>query len=162
MARKDRSQCIVIRDGSLLMARHCQNGDEWWCLPGGAVEEGETPDEAALRELKEECCVQGTIIKKTGEYPDPFNNGMNHTFFIDIGKQDPVLGEDPETKVDPILFDIDWRALDEICERDRAFIWSAGLVAVKEFADELTSWGDDISYPSKKHNTGIGQGVLQD
>lgn len=150
MERRDRSQCIVIRDGKILMAKHRQNGEEWRCLPGGAIEKGESPEEAALRELLEECCVQGSIIKKTSEYSDPFSDGQNYTFFIDIGDQNPTLGEDPEIKETPILFGIDWLSLNEICERDRAFVWAAGLLSINEFANELTSWGDDISYPSYK------------
>jgi ADP-ribose pyrophosphatase YjhB (NUDIX family) len=132
------------------MAKHRQNGEEWRCLPGGAVEKEESPEEAALRELLEECCVHGVIIKKTSEYSDPFSNGQTHTFLVDIGNQNPTLGEDPEIKENPILFGIDWLALNEICERDRAFLWAAGLLSVKEFANELASWGDDISYPSIK------------
>jgi len=150
MERRDRSQCIIVRDGKILMAKHCQDGDEWRCLPGGAIEKGETPEEAALRELLEECCVQGEIIKKTSEYPDPISNGYNYTFWVDIGNQVPILGEDPEMKDNPILFGIDWLSLKEICERDRAYLWSAGLLSVKKFADELVTWGDDISYPSYK------------
>ena len=61
-----RTQCIVHRKNRLLMVRHRQNNEEWWCLPGGAIEEGETPAEAAVRELKEECCVNGKIVRETG------------------------------------------------------------------------------------------------
>ena len=45
---------------------------------------------------------------------------------------------------------VDWYALNEICERDRAFLWAAGLYQIEEFAKELGSWGDDISYPHFK------------
>lgn len=148
MARRDRSQCIVVRDGKILMAKHCQNGDEWRCLPGGAIEHGESPEQAVLRELFEECCVHGDIIKKVSEYPDPISNGNNYTFWVDIGKQTPILGEDPEMMENPILFGIDWLSLTEICERDRAYLWAAGLLSIDEFANELMSWGDDISYPA--------------
>ena len=150
MERKDRSQCLVVRSGKILMAEHSQNGKVWRCLPGGAIEKNESPESAALRELFEECCVEGRIIKKVSEYPDPISGGYNHTFWIDIGNQKPVLGRDPELEGNQILTSIDWLFLSDICERDRAFLWSAGLLAIKEFVDELLSWDDDISYPTKK------------
>lgn len=46
-----RAQCILHRGNQILMAKHRVDGDEWWCLPGGEVEPGETPQKAALREL---------------------------------------------------------------------------------------------------------------
>lgn len=150
MERRGRSQCIIVRNSKILMVKHRQNGEEWRCLPGGAIEKGESPEAAALRELFEECCVHGEIIKKTSEYFDPFSNGYNYTFWVDIGNQIPVLGEDPEMKENPILVDVNWLSLNEICERDRAHIWAAGLLAIKEFGDELILWSDDISYPSYK------------
>lgn len=148
MERMGRSQCIVVRDGKILMAKHRQNEEEWRCLPGGGIEKGESPEEAALRELLEECHVHGVIIKKTSEYSDLFTDGYHYTFLIDIGNQVPILGEDPEVKENPILVGIEWLNLHEICERDRAFLWAAGLISIEEFANELVSWGDDISYPS--------------
>lgn len=64
---KNRSVAIVIRDGKILMERLCyknaNNGKEFFSVPGGGIEEGETPEQAALRELKEECGLDGTIVK---------------------------------------------------------------------------------------------------
>jgi len=40
-----------------------------------------------------------------------------------------------------------WVTLSEIPERDRAFLWSAGLLDVAEFSAEVSGWGDRISYP---------------
>jgi ADP-ribose pyrophosphatase YjhB (NUDIX family) len=47
---------VVVRRGSeLLVARHRRDtGEEYWCLPGGALKEGETFADAALRETAEE------------------------------------------------------------------------------------------------------------
>jgi hypothetical protein len=38
-------------------------------------------------------------------------------------------------------------ALPEIPERDRAFLWAAGLMGIEEFLTEVSSWGNAISYP---------------
>lgn len=149
MEFKGRAQCIIIRNNKILMAKHRQNDEEWYCLPGGGIENGETPEQAAIRELREECLVNGKIIKRTSIYDDPYVNGQNYTFYVDIGTQEPILGEDPEFIENPILIGIEWHSLNEMCERDRGFLWAAGLISIKEFAKELESWSDDISYPQK-------------
>ena len=59
------------------------------------------------------------------------------------------MGSDPD-KEHQVLTEVRWMALHEICERDRAFLWAAGLAGIEQFYDELTSWGDDISYPDKR------------
>lgn len=151
MAFKGRAQCLIVRDNKILMVKHRVNGDEWFCLPGGGIEEGETPEIAIIRELQEECLIQGSIIKKTSEYVDPFDGNKHfYTFYIEIGDQIPTLGSDPELINDPILVDVCWMALNEICEKDRAYLWAAGLLSIKDFAEELGIWSKEISYPSKR------------
>jgi len=71
-----------------------------------------------------------------------------YTFLVDIGNQEPRLGTDPEFGGESqLLVEVKWLTLAEVPERDRAFLWAAGLLAVEEFADEVISWGDSISYP---------------
>jgi len=130
------------------MVKHRLGGEEWWCLPGGAIEEDETPAEAAIRELKEECGVDGRIIRETAVViysPED----KTYSFEIDIGTQELRLGTDPDYK-EQVLVDLKWLTLEEIPERDRAFLWAAGLLGVEEFFAEVSAWGDSISYPEKE------------
>jgi 8-oxo-dGTP pyrophosphatase MutT (NUDIX family) len=124
----------------------------FWCLPGGRVERGETPAEAALRELEEECCVGGVIIRKTSHLVYS-GEAETCTFLVDIGDQTPSLGHDPEAaegKQAPALADLQWFRLSEIPERDRAFLWAAGLLGIAEFGAEVSEWADDVSYPRSR------------
>jgi ADP-ribose pyrophosphatase YjhB (NUDIX family) len=145
-----RAQCIVYRGNKLLMVKHRHRGVEWWCLPGGGVEEGETPTEATIRELREECNVEGTIVRETSVVTH-FEAGVQaYTYLVDIGDQEPGMGHDPEFEEDEqVLADVRWVALDEVSERDRAFLWSAGLLGIQPFYDEVANWGDWVSYPGR-------------
>jgi 8-oxo-dGTP diphosphatase len=146
-----RVQAIVVRDGQVLMVRHRFEGREYWCLPGGGLEAGETPEQGVLRELGEECNVRGTVVRQTCYAQDPYAQGA-HSFLVDIGDQTPSLGHDPELaegREVPILIDMQWLRLSEIPERDRAFLWGAGLLGVEGFPAEVESWGDDMSYPGE-------------
>jgi 8-oxo-dGTP diphosphatase len=143
-----RAQCLITRGKQVLMVKHRVSGDEWWCLPGGGVEPQETASEAALRELEEECCVVGKILHQTAASMDGFDIDTV-TFLVELGKQEPHMGTDPEfLEGDQILADVRWLTLAEIPERDRAYLWAAGLMSVPGFVDEVSGWGDALSYPT--------------
>ncbi|MFZ2098588.1 MAG: NUDIX hydrolase [Anaerolineales bacterium] len=144
-----RAQCIIHRDRQILMVKHSLDNEEWWCLPGGGVEPHETSAEAVLRELEEECCVQGKIIRQTSHYIDGIGNDTD-TFLVEIGDQVPQIGNDPELEREhQILVDLRWLTLAEIPERDRAYLWAAGLLNIPTFLDEVSNWGDVLSYPTE-------------
>ncbi len=53
---------IFNHDNTKVLVIHMGYDDDWG-LPGGHVDEGETPDEAVARELFEECGVSSSNLK---------------------------------------------------------------------------------------------------
>jgi len=49
-----------------VIARTNTRGKKVWCLPKGKVEKGESPEETATREVREETGMSADIIKKLG------------------------------------------------------------------------------------------------
>lgn len=55
MKRVDVVSAIIYDDtGNLLMVKNIDGDSYYWGIPGGAVEEGETLEQAVVREVKEE------------------------------------------------------------------------------------------------------------
>ncbi|MCH5264573.1 MAG: NUDIX domain-containing protein [Lachnospiraceae bacterium] len=149
--KRNRSQAVVCREGRLLLVEHIMKGRDFFNLPGGGIEEGETPEEAALRELKEETGVTGKILRPLAIEYKPDLESRIFTFLVEIPEEAvAVKGIDPEmSEEEQTIIGVSWLTLKEIPERDRAYLFGAGLMRVPEFHDEVLTWkDDDISYPS--------------
>lgn len=74
---------FIIEDGKVLFLNHKKYGI--WLQPGGHVEEGETPDEAAVRETREETGLEVEVVGNEEEFdnfsavdlPKPFNVNLH-------------------------------------------------------------------------------------
>jgi 8-oxo-dGTP pyrophosphatase MutT (NUDIX family) len=56
---------IVVRDGKVLVTQHSKH--KGWDFPKGHLEQGETSEQAALREVAEETGVVAQIVEKVGK-----------------------------------------------------------------------------------------------
>jgi len=64
---KPTATLICIKGGKLLLVKRAvQPAKGMWGLPGGFIELGETPNEAAIRELKEETNLEGIPMRLLG------------------------------------------------------------------------------------------------
>lgn len=148
---KNRSMAIVVRDGAILVEKIFLEGRYFYTIPGGGIEEGETPSEAVLRELREECGLEGIIRSPLSIIHRKAGN-VEYVFEVEVSEnQIAIIGQDPElSPEEQIIKDVCWVKLRDMSEKDRAFLWSYGLMEIEGFFDEVLSWGDEISYPNEE------------
>ena len=51
---RKRVSAVIVKNGKILLIRRVKPGEEYFIIPGGGVDEGETQEEALIREVKEE------------------------------------------------------------------------------------------------------------
>lgn len=66
------SAAIIVHDGRVLMVRRrVREGELSWQFPAGAIEDGEAPEQAAVRETAEEVGLIVEALKVLGERMHP-------------------------------------------------------------------------------------------
>jgi ADP-ribose pyrophosphatase YjhB (NUDIX family) len=68
---------IKYRDGVVLIKR--KNPPLGWALPGGYIDYGESIEQAAVREAKEETGLDVKLIRQFHAYSDPARDPRGHT-----------------------------------------------------------------------------------
>jgi len=87
--------CILILDEKALLIQ--RRDLPVWVLPGGGIDPGETPEEAACREMEEETGLQVEIVRKIAEYT-PINRLAKFTHFFEVKKVGGKLTTGAETR----------------------------------------------------------------
>lgn len=88
------SAILFNGEGKFLLTQRMDNGQ--WCLPGGAVESGETVAEACIREVWEETGLNVRVKRLVGVYSHPdqliiYKDG-NKAFIVAIHFEVEVTG----------------------------------------------------------------------
>jgi 8-oxo-dGTP diphosphatase len=74
---------FVRQDDRILLVRQ-DYGRQYWSLPGGVMELGESIDEAAVREVKEETGLDVRLERVVGLYSKPGEESLAVTFEAEI------------------------------------------------------------------------------
>ena len=56
-----RSAAIIIENNKILLIQRIKQGYEYYTLPGGTIEFGETPEQAVIREVFEETSISAVL-----------------------------------------------------------------------------------------------------
>ena len=76
---RQRSGIILIEDNKLALIERHRAEKHYYAFPGGGVDKGETPEQAAIREAEEELGIVVEIKKKVAEV---FFNGKTQYYFL--------------------------------------------------------------------------------
>lgn len=88
---------VIIESGAGIVLIRRKNPPFGWAIPGGFVDYGETVEEAARREAREETGLELTDLRQFRVYSDPRRDTRVHTIstvFIARGKGVPQAADD--------------------------------------------------------------------
>jgi len=76
MNLKQRAAVILLDDNkNILLMHRLKNGKEYYAILGGCIEDEESPEETAVRELKEETNLDISLGKMLWEFEDEYHHG---------------------------------------------------------------------------------------
>lgn len=87
---------IIEVDGGIVLIER-KNPPYGWALPGGFVDYGESLEQAAIREAREETSLEVSGLKLLGCYSDPARDARCHTIsavYIADGAGTPCAADD--------------------------------------------------------------------
>lgn len=104
---------IITKDDQvLLMKRKGVHGIGTWSTPGGHLEFGETPEQCAAREAKEEVGLDVVDIRFRAITNDIFETSGRH--YITIGMEGKSISNDPMIAAENEVEEIGWYAWDAL------------------------------------------------
>ena len=107
---------IIIQIDNHIVLIKRKNPPHGWALPGGFVDYGESLETSAIREAKEETCLDIELIEQFHTYSKPDRDPRHHTVttvFLACAQGTPKASDDAkeiglftkESLPDPIAFD---------------------------------------------------------
>lgn len=152
---RERATLLFVRRGAEVLLIHKKKGlgAGKFNGPGGRLEPGETPLQAAVREVEEELLVTPTGVQAAGELLFQFVDG--HSIHGYVFTATGLSGEPQETdEANPIWFPVDALPYHNMWADDR--VWMPLLLAGRPFTGRFLFDGDqmlgcEMTVESKEH-----------
>lgn len=117
-----RAGVVLIEDGKVALIERHRAGRHYFVFPGGGVDAGETPEQAAIREMEEETGLRVTVLRKLAEV----HFGLSEQVYYLVDRLDGEFGtgtgveltdSDPDDPTEGIYIPI-WMPLEELTRHD--------------------------------------------
>jgi 8-oxo-dGTP pyrophosphatase MutT (NUDIX family) len=155
---RHRAAVFVIDKDKMLLFHRFKSGVEYYAVPGGGVEPSEKPEQAAVRELKEETNLDVVLGDKIGE----FEADDNHQYFY-VAKSwsgTPTFGgEELERQSPTNVYRLEWIPIEKLNDIDLRGevrkILLRSLAPVSHFLGEIIAVSIDRPLGSKHPKWGF-------
>ncbi|GAB4416505.1 MAG: NUDIX domain-containing protein [Anaerolineales bacterium] len=126
-----RAGAILIEDGKVALIERFRDGSHYFVFPGGGTDEGETPEQAAVREMEEETGLKVRVLKRVVTIH--FGLSRQHYFLVErvggefgTGTGEEFTDANPDDPMQGVYIPV-WMPLDELPGHENLY-----PVAVKE------------------------------
>jgi 8-oxo-dGTP pyrophosphatase MutT (NUDIX family) len=125
---------MVRSDGHVLVVK--ANYKAYWSFPGGIIDKGESPLEAAIREVREEVGVQLDADDIKFRFVADRTSPRAQTFMFLFETNQPAVGDSPividETEIEEYVFVSKQQILDSDQYSESTKMWAQGFVGYTE------------------------------
>lgn len=124
---------VIVKDGRILLAHWSQGGHSGWTLPGGGIDPGEDPADAAVREIAEETGYSAELGELIGVDSKviPAEQRLSGSgvplHALRIVYTATVVGGELANELDGSTDEAAWFSLDEVAGLDRVDLVDVGL-----------------------------------
>jgi 8-oxo-dGTP diphosphatase len=120
-----RAGVILIEDGKVALIERHRAGKHYYVFPGGGMDDGETPEQAAVREMEEETGLQVAIRRKVAQ----IYFGLSEQIYYLVDRLDGKFGtgtgeeftdSDPNDPTEGVYVPV-WMFLEELAQHDKVY-----------------------------------------
>jgi 8-oxo-dGTP diphosphatase len=140
-----RAGIVLIEENKVALIERHRAGLHYFVFPGGGVDEGESPEQAAIREAMEELGIEVAIKQKVAEIQ--IGRKSRQVYFLvehTNGKFGTGVGEeytdsDPNDPEEGIYFPI-WMPIDELLLHEKVYPATVARLVIKSVQE---GWAQD-------------------
>ena len=135
-----RAGIVLIEDNKVALIERHRAGLHYFVFPGGGMREGESPEQAAIRETMEELGIQVLIKQKVAEIH--FGEKSRQVYFLveqiggefGSGMGEEFTNSDPDNPEEGNYFPI-WMPINELPQHEKVFPVSIAKLVLKSQTD---------------------------